>query len=255
MSAAAPWRLAACPSTFVLLTLHLVYLLHNFELESVFQPSPSSMHFPTLPKRWRLPAASAEAKKPPKSSTRVTTPRKINPINNNSSKLSRSVSFNSDNVFKVPAIPSCSSSSTASTRLSRSMSRPRHYEAAGEEAKAAACPNCQYQSRQDWRSRSLIDLQRQPQSASVVPSSATAATTASRSSSLVRLNPSMQQTTSPRGCENQKLSTSSNNIATIFSNNLRSNSWRNLSVIGQHTNTETGAREGGYCGVRQMLSW
>ena len=195
------------------------------------------MHFPTLPKRWRLPAAS-EAKKPPKSNaTRVTTPRKINPINN-ASKLSRSVSFNSDNVFKVPATPSSSSSSTASTRLSRSMSRPRHYEAAGEEA-AAACPNCQYQSRQDWRSRSLMDLQRQqPQSASV-PSSTTAA--ASRSSSLVRLNPSMQQTT-PRGCENQqKLSTSSNNIATIFSNNLRSNSWRNLSVIGQHTNTETGA--------------
>ena len=195
------------------------------------------MHFPTLPKRWRLPAAS-EAKKPPKSNaTRVTTPRKINPINN-ASKLSRSVSFNSDNVFKVPATPSSSlSSTTASTRLSRSMSRPRHYEAAGEEA-AAACPNCQYQSRQDWRSRSLMDLQRQqPQSASV-PSTATAA--ASRSSSLVRLNPSMQQTT-PRGCENQKLSTSSNNIATIFSNNLRSNSWRNLSVIGQHTNTETGA--------------
>ena len=195
------------------------------------------MHFPTLPKRWRLPAAS-EAKKPPKSNaTRVTTPRKINPINN-ASKLSRSVSFNSDNVFKVPATPSSSSTATASTRLSRSMSRPRHYEAAGEEA-AAACPNCQYQSRQDWRSRSLMDLQRQqPQSASV-PSSTTAA--ASRSSSLVRLNPSMQQTT-PRGCENQqKLSTSSNNIATIFSNNLRSNSWRNLSVIGQHTNTETGA--------------
>ena len=199
------------------------------------------MHFPTLPKRWRLPAAS-EAKKPPKSNaTRVTTPRKINPINN-ASKLSRSVSFNSDNVFKVPATPSSSSSSsttTASTRLSRSMSGPRHYETAGEEA-AAACPNCQYQSRQDWRSRSLMDLQRQqPQSASV-PSSTTAA--ASRSSSLVRLNPSMQQTTTPRGCENQqKLSTSSNNIATIFSNNLRSNSWRNLSVIGQHTNTETGA--------------
>ena len=200
------------------------------------------MHFPTLPKRWRLPAAS-EAKKPPKSNaTRVTTPRKINPINN-ASKLSRSVSFNSDNVFKVPATPS-SSSTTASTRLSRSMSRPRHHEAAGEEA-AAACPNCQYQSRQDWRSRSLMDLQRQqPQSASV-PSSATAA--ASRSSSLVRLNPSMQQTTTPRGCENQqKLSTSSNNIATIFSNNLRSNSWRNLSVIGQHTNTETGAARGKY---------
>ena len=120
--------------------------------------------------------------------------RVTSPRKTNPTKLNRSVSFSSDPVFKVPQTPP--------VRVSRSSSRPTNFEAI-----ESSCPNCQFQ-RQDWRSQSLMDLQQRP-----------------RSSSLVRPSPS------PRGCDST--SASSNNTASIFSNNLRSNSWRNLSLIGQ----------------------
>ena len=120
--------------------------------------------------------------------------RVTSPRKTNPTKLNRSVSFSSDPVFKVPQTPP--------VRASRSSSRPTNFEAI-----ESSCPNCQFQ-RQDWRSQSLMDLQQRP-----------------RSSSLVRPSPS------PRGCDST--SASSNNTASIFSNNLRSNSWRNLSLIGQ----------------------
>ena len=142
------------------------------------------MHFPTLPKRWRL---TSEAKPPkyglrkassgslgfsaPSSSKRPPTP---------SSRLQRSVSFSSDPVFKVPQVP------------------PR----------SKKCPNCH---NKDWptapRSRSLVDLQVQPS----------------------------QISTAVKPPQNNVNGTT----ATIFSNNLRSNSWRNLSLIGKMTEPQS----------------
>ena len=204
------------------------------------------MHFPTLPKRWRLQAgggASAEAKKPPKSNTsssRVTSPRKTNP---NPIKLNRSVSFSSDPVFKVPAqppaVPLFSSGRLSS---SRSSSRLPSFEATTTSAASTTespCPNCQFQ-RQDWKSQSLMDLQKQQPR--------------SRSNSLVRLaggGVGPPTTSSARGCDPPNTSLLSSNIscsnnnnnantATIFSNNLRSNSWRNLSLIGGHSSSAGG---------------
>ena len=173
----------------------------------------------------------AEAKKPPKSNTtRVTSPRKTNP---NPIKLNRSVSFSSDPVFKVPAQPPLFSSGRLSA--SRSSSRLPPFEvttAASTASTESPCPNCQFQ-RQDWRSQSLMDLQKQPRS---------------RSNSLVRLaggggGGGPPTTSSARGCDPTSLSSSNNNnnanTATIFSNNLRSNSWRNLSLIGGHSGGQT----------------
>ena len=68
--------------------------------QSVFQPSFERMHFPTLPKRWRL--SSSESAKPPKHGRQASaSPRKTPPF-----KLNRSASFSSDPVFKVPPCPS-----------------------------------------------------------------------------------------------------------------------------------------------------
>lgn len=143
------------------------------------------MHFPTLPKRWRL---TSEAK-PPKYGLRkassgsigsASSPSKRPSFSNNSSRLQRSVSFSSDPVFKVPQVP------------------PR----------SKKCPNCH---NKDWptapRSRSLVDLQVQPSqiSTAALPQNVNNGTT----------------------------------TATIFSNNLRSNSWRNLSLIGKMTEPQT----------------
>ena len=145
--------------------------------ESVFQPSLSRMHFPTLPKRWRL---TSEAK-PPKYGLRKASSGSIGSTSPSkrpscSSRLQRSVSFSSDPVFKVPQVP------------------PR----------SKKCPNCH---NKDWpvapRSRSLVDLQVQP---------SVATTTTTQNGSSVGGNAT---------------------TATIFSNNLRSNSWRNLSLIGK----------------------
>ena len=173
----------------------------------------------------------AEAKKPPKSNTtRVTSPRKTNP---NPIKLNRSVSFSSDPVFKVPAQPPAPLFSSGRLSASRSSSRlpPFEVTTASTASTESPCPNCQFQ-RQDWRSQSLMDLQKQPRS---------------RSNSLVRLagggGGGPPTTSSARGCDPTSLSSSSNNnnanTATIFSNNLRSNSWRNLSLIGGHSGGQT----------------
>ena len=147
--------------------------------ESVFQPSLSRMHFPTLPKRWRL---TSEAK-PPKYGLRKASSGSIGSTSPSkrpscSSRLQRSVSFSSDPVFKVPQVP------------------PR----------SKKCPNCH---NKDWptapRSRSLVDLQVQP---------------------------SQISTLKPQNNVN-------GTTATIFSNNLRSNSWRNLSLIGKMTEPQS----------------
>ena len=79
-----------------------------------------------------------------------------------------------------------------------------------------------------------MDLQKQPRS---------------RSNSLVRLagggGGGPPTTSSARGCDPTSLSSNNNNnsnanTATIFSNNLRSNSWRNLSLIGGHSSSAGG---------------
>lgn len=76
----------------------------------------------------------------------------------------------------------------------------------------------------------------------------------SRSNSLVRLaggGVGPPTTSSARGCDPPTTSLLSSNIscnnnnnnantATIFSNNLRSNSWRNLSLIGGHSSSAGG---------------
>ena len=56
------------------------------------------MHFPTLPRRWRL--SSEALSKPPKARNSAS---KNN--NNQPQKLFRSNSFTSDPVFKVPKVP------------------------------------------------------------------------------------------------------------------------------------------------------
>ena len=134
------------------------------------------MHFPTLPRRWRL--SSEAVNKPPKrpqNSASKNQPRKF--------KLNRSASFSSDPVFKVPQVPS---------RLSRPPTDGAEYHENNN-----PCPNCS--NFQEWRSRSLMDLQHQKGS-----------------------NSSWRQP------QNEATPT-----ASIFSNNLRSNSWRNLSLIGK----------------------
>ena len=171
-----------CPKT---LYLHLV---PPGTAESVFQPSFERMHFPTLPKRWRL---SSEAAKPPKHGRQASASPRKSPY-----KLYRSASFSSDPVFKVPPAPQ------PQRRPSFSSLRPS-WEANKSDPAASQrpCPNCcqsnvqQPPQKQDWKSRSLVDLQ--------------------------------PQRTPARQHQPQQPET-----ASIFSNNLRSNSWRNLSLIG-----------------------
>ena len=135
------------------------------------------MHFPTLPRRWRL--SSSEAAKPPKYGRK---PRKPTPAS--PSKLYRSVSFNGDPVFKVPQVPSRRGPNKESLNSTT--------------ASASSCPHCSsFGPKVDWKSRSLVNLQPSPYHGHAMTQRPPEATTAS-----------------------------------IFSNNLRSNSWRNLSLIG-----------------------
>ena len=180
--------------------------------ESVFQPSLERMHFPTLPKRWRL---SSETAKPPKHgrTASMASPRK----SQTPYKLGRSASFSSDPVFKVPLVPQ-----QPQRRPSFSLnSRPSWAGGASSAGTADGqpqrpCPNCCQsnvgqnvvvpvaQQRQEWKSRSLVDLQPQRP---------------------------------PRG--QHQHSSHQTETASIFSNNLRSNSWRNLSMIGKNDSTGT----------------
>ena len=182
-----------CPKT---LYLHLV---PPGTAESVFQPSFERMHFPTLPKRWRLPSSEATAKPPKHGRQASASPRK-SPY-----KLYRSASFSSDPVFKVPPAPQ------PQRRPSFSLTRSS-WEANKSEPPASQrpCPNCcqsnvqqQPPQKQDWKSRSLVDLQ-------------------------------PQRTPARHHQPQQPLET-----ASIFSNNLRSNSWRNLSLIGGGKNADS----------------
>ena len=198
--------LLASPKT---LYLHLVAMPPGIA-ESVFQPSLERMHFPTLPKRWRL---SSETAKPPKHgrTASMASPRKSQAPY----KLGRSASFSSDPVFKVPPVPQ-----QPQRRPSFSLnSRPSW---AGGASSADChqpqrpCPNCCQsnvgqnvvvpvaQQRQEWKSRSLVDLQPQRP---------------------------------PRG--QHQHSSHQTETASIFSNNLRSNSWRNLSMVGKNDSSGT----------------
>ena len=200
--------LLASPKT---LYLHLVAMPPGIA-ESVFQPSLERMHFPTLPKRWRL---SSETAKPPKHgrTASMASPRK----SQTPYKLGRSASFSSDPVFKVPLVPQ-----QPQRRPSFSLnSRPSWAGGASSAGTADGqpqrpCPNCCQsnvgqnvvvpvaQQRQEWKSRSLVDLQPQRP---------------------------------PRG--QHQHSSHQTETASIFSNNLRSNSWRNLSMIGKNDSTGT----------------
>ena len=165
------------------LYLHLVKQRHlAIGLSQFFnRPCLARMHFPTLPKRWRL-TSEANAKPPKyglrKASFSGCSPSKKPPpasASNGGRLLQRSVSFSSDPVFKVPQVP----------------------------ARSKKCPNCHTQP---------LYNQQQPQQPP-------------RSRSLVDLNPER-----PQYSQNVN---GSQTTASIFSNNLRSNSWRNLSLIGK----------------------
>ena len=176
--------------------------------ESVFQPSLERMHFPTLPKRWRL---SSETAKPPKHgrTASMASPRKSQTA---PYKLGRSASFSSEPVFKVPPVPQQPQRRPSFSLKSRPSWAGGASTADGQPQRP--CPNCSNcsnvvpvpvgQQRQEWKSRSLVDLQPQRP---------------------------------PRG-QNQH-SSHQTETASIFSNNLRSNSWRNLSMIGKNDSTGT----------------
>ena len=204
--AAAVGLLAALLASPKTLYLHLVAMPPGIA-ESVFQPSLERMHFPTLPKRWRL---SSETAKPPKHgrTASMASPRKSQTPH----KLGRSASFSSDPVFKVPPVPQ-----QPQRRPSFSLkSRPSWAGGAStaDHQPQRPCPNCSNcsnvvpvpvaQQRQEWKSRSLVDLQPQRP---------------------------------PRG--QHQHSSHQTETASIFSNNLRSNSWRNLSMIGKNDSTGT----------------
>ena len=141
------------------------------------RPCSARMHFPTLPKRWRL-TSEANAKPPKyglrKASSGSPSKKPLPASNGIGGRLQRSVSFSSEPVFKVPQVP----------------------------ARSKKCPNCHTQP--------LWQQQPQPQQPP-------------RSRSLVDLNPGHQN----------HVNGGSQTTASIFSNNLRSNSWRNLSLIGK----------------------
>ena len=203
--------LLASPKT---LYLHLVAMPPGIA-ESVFQPSLERMHFPTLPKRWRL---SSETAKPPKHgrTASMASPRK----SQTPYKLGRSASFSSDPVFKVPPVPQ-QPQRRPSFSLSSRPSWAGGASSADCQQPQRPCPNCCQsnvgqnvvvpvaQQKQEWKSRSLVDLQPQRP---------------------------------PRGQHHQH-SSHQTETASIFSNNLRSNSWRNLSMIGKNDSGTFFSRE------------
>ena len=125
-------------------------------------------------------------------------------------KLGRSASFSSDPVFKVPPVPQKQPQRRPS--FSTSNSRPS-WESCTDQPqqpqRPSQCPNCcqsemvTQQRPHEWKSRSLVDLQPQRP---------------------------------PRG-QQSSASQHPTETASIFSNNLRSNSWRNLSLIGKNDST------------------
>ena len=96
------------------------------------------MHFPTLPKRWRL--SSSEAAKPPKHGRQASaSPRKNPPY-----KLYRSASFSSDPVFKVPPAP-CAQPQPQPPKRTPSFSRPVFGGSSSnlqQPSPQGPCPNC-----------------------------------------------------------------------------------------------------------------
>ena len=142
------------------------------------------MHFPTLPRRWRLSSSSSsEASKPPKYGRKQ--PQQSRKTASPQSKLFRSASFTGDPVFKVPQVPKRQQQQKVGLRETPAGCQPCPH-----------CPSSGYEP--SWRSRSLVNLQ---------PAAAP------------------QQ-------NHEAVST-----ASIFSNNLRSNSWRNLSLIASESST------------------
>ncbi len=212
------------------------------------------MHFPTLPRRWRLTTSNgghtnpASMRKPPRAKVSVgfmtATPKK--PPSSSSVSLSRSASFSSDPVFKVPAAPPAkrvpSISRLSSFRSQNNSDRcPTCCQSKDKNVNGVGSRKIGFQ-RTDWRSRSLMDLG--PPDIKNSHSNPSSQWTRNRSFSLVgRQNASgvaggvirngggYMRASQDDLDEGRHHNTSA--TASIFSNNLRSNSWRNLSTIGR----------------------
>ena len=149
------------------------------------------MHFPTLPRRWRLTSSSSsEASKPPKYGRKQPQQsRKTAAAPPQQSKLFRSASFTGDPMFKVPQVPKRQQQKVG-----------LHETAAAGRQPCPHCPSSGYEP--SWRSRSLVNLQ-------------------------------------PAAAAPQQNHEAAVSTASIFSNNLRSNSWRNLSLIASESSIHT----------------